>query len=93
MSDATALGLIALLVLLAVAAYQGRETLQPNRGAAIAYIAAHVVWGVALLAVWLAWAGSPRVSICDDACDQVTESFDEPAAGLKGGVFNSPELP
>ena len=80
MSDTTAAVLAFALVLVATMAIQHRVALQPNRGAAVVFLAGTVVWGVAVVALWVAWASSSDVGFCDEAqCEAVVESIEHNA--------------
>ena len=67
----------AALLLIAAAGIHQRDALQPNRTGALLYLAGAAVWGVAAVAVWLAWAGSAGVDVCaEERCESLLESVD-----------------
>jgi hypothetical protein len=81
MSDPVAALLALALLMVAVVACQRSAALQPTRGAAAAYLAGTVAWGIAMVAVWVAWAASSEVDLCaEEACESIVESFEEGAA-------------
>ena len=77
MTDATSAMAAAALLLIAAAGIHQRDALQPNRTGALLYLAGAAVWGVAAVAVWLAWAGSAGVDVCaEERCESLLESVD-----------------
>lgn len=77
MTDATSAMAAAALLLIAAAGIHQRDALQPNRTGALLYLAGAAVWGVAAVAVWLAWAGSAGVDVCaEERCESLLETVD-----------------
>ena len=77
MTDATSAMAAAALLLIAAAGIHQRDALQPNRTGALLYLAGAAVWGVAAVAVWLAWAGSASVDVCaEERCESLLETVD-----------------
>ena len=77
MTDATSAMAAAALLLIAAAGIYQRDALQPNRTGALLYLAGAALWGVAAVAVWLAWAGSAGVDVCaEERCESLLETVD-----------------
>jgi len=95
MTDPTAAALACVLLLIGGGSYARRDALQPNRAAAAGDLTGTVAWGLALAAIWIAWAsGSPNAGLCaDHSCDHVVESIEANAADLQPGVFLTEDLP
>ena len=69
-----------------------RITLQPNRTGALLYLAGATAWGVAVVAVWIAWAGSTGVDVCaEERCESLLESVDA-GSELPDGLLIGPEV-
>ena len=86
MPDATAGMLFAVLVLVAVTGLHQREALQPNRAGAALYLSGAVAWGVALIMLWAAWAGSHDGAVCPEgSCDALVETIE--GSGAHAGEF------
>jgi hypothetical protein len=91
MSDTTAVAFAGMLVLMALASYRWRDTLQPNRTGAALYLAGSLAWGVAVLMLWAAWASTGTTNVCaDGACDQLTGTFD--SADVPAELLAGPEV-
>ena len=89
MSDAVALVLAALLVLIAAAGYSRRAALQPNRAGAAAYLAGSIAWGIALMGLWMAWAGGQGGpgKCTGESCTSVAESLESRVPDFSPDVF------